>query len=367
MRHSSGMLRAGLIGVSSAGKTTLFQLLTRPRGAGGQAATRQDASVGLALVPDPRLDRLAELYSPRRRTPATVTFVDLAARPATGAALVDVAPYRTANALLHVVRAFRDDTVPHPAESIDPARDARAMEDELILADLSVAERRIERIEKDRRKGVAKDQGAELALLRRAAEALEAGTPLRSLEFDGAAARLLRGFQFLSAKPLLLVLNGDEADAAVATEAAVRTAGLADFLERPGVRALSVCAKIELEIAELDPADAAVFLADLGLRGTGLDRVIRATYELLGYLSFFTVGDDECRAWSVAAGTRAQDAAGEIHTDMARGFIRAEVVPCDPLLARGSLAECRKHAEVRLEGKDYVIRDGDVVNVRFAI
>ena len=310
------MLRAGLIGVSSSGKTTLFQLLTR-RSADGQTGTRQDASVGLALVPDPRLDRLAELYSPRKRTPATVTFVDLAARPTTG-------------------------------------------------ADLSVAERRIERLEKDRRKGIAKDQGAELDLLRRAAEALEAGTPLRSLEFDGAAARLLRGFQFLSAKPLLLVLNGDEADAAVATETAVRAAGLDDFLGRPGVRALSVCAKIELEIAELDPADATAFLADLGLRGTGLDRVIRATYELLGYISFFTAGEDECRAWSVAAGTRAQDAAGEIHTDMARGFIRAEVVPCDPLLARGSLAECRKHAEVRLEGKDYVIRDGDVINVRFA-
>ena len=360
------MLRTGLIGVASAGKTTLFQLLTRARGAGGPAAARQDASVGPALVPDPRLDRLAELYAPRRRTPATVTFVDMAARPAAGAALVDVAPYRTANALLHVVRAFRDVAVPHPAESIDPARDVRAMEDELILSDLAVAERRIERIEKDRRKGLAKDQDAEIAVLRRSVEALEAGTPLRSLDFDRTAGKLLRGFQFLSAKPLLLVLNSDEADAAVAAEDALRAAGLDDFLEQPGVRALTVCARIELEIAELDAADAAAFLADLGLRDAGLDRVIRATYDLLGYISFFTVGEDECRAWSIAAGTRAQDAAGEIHSDMARGFIRAEVVACDPLLARGSLAECRKHGEVRLEGKDHVIRDGDVINVRFA-
>ena len=367
VRHSSSMLRAGLIGVASSGKTTLFQLLTRPRGEGGHPAARHDASVGLALFPDPRLDRLSELYEPRKRTPATVTFVDMAARPTSGAALVDVAPYRTTNALLHVVRAFRDDTVPHPAESIDPARDVRAMEDELILADLAVAERRIERIEKDRRKGVAKDQCAEIELLQRSVEALEAGTPLRSLDFDSTAAKLFRGFQFLSAKPLLLVLNSDEADAAITTADAVGAAGLDDFLERPGVHALSVCAKIELEIAELDPADAEAFLADLGLRGTGLDRVIRATYGLLGYISFFTVGEDECRAWSIAAGTRAQDAAGEIHTDMARGFIRAEVVACDPLLARGSLAECRKHAEVRLEGKDHVIRDGDVINVRFAI
>ena len=360
------MVRAGLIGVASSGKSTLFQLLTRPRDEGGRQAARQDASVGLALVPDRRLGRLADLYAPRKRTPATVAFVDMAARPTTGASLVDVAPYRTAHALLHVVRAFRDDAVPHPAESIDPGRDVRAMEDELILADLAVAERRIERIEKDRRKGVPKDQSAEIELLQRSVSSLEAGVPLRSLEFDRNAAKLFRGFQFLSAKPLLLVLNTDEADAAVSTEDAVRTAGLDDFLQGPGIRALSVCAKIELEIAELEPEDAAAFLADLGLRGTGLDRVIRATYDLLGYVSFFTAGEDECRAWSIAEGTRAQDAAGEIHTDMARGFIRAEVVECEPLLTRGSLAACRKHAEVRLEGKDYVVRDGDVINVRFA-
>ena len=360
------MLRAGLIGVASSGKTTLFHLLTRPRDEGARQAARQDASVGLALVPDPRLDRLAGLYAPRKRTPATVTFVDMAARAAAGAALVDVAPYRTANALLHVVRAFRDDTVPHPAESVDPGRDVRAMEDELILADLAVAERRMERIEKDRRKGAAGDQDGEFDILRRCAEALEAGVPLRSLDFDRAADMLFRGFQFLSAKPLLLVMNVDEADAAAPAEEVARSAGLDDFVQGPGIRALAVCAKIELEIAELDPADAGAFLADLGLRGTGLDRVIRATYDLLGYVSFFTVGEDECRAWSIAAGTRAQDAAGEIHTDMARGFIRAEVVACEPLLARGTLAECRRHAEVRLEGRDYVVRDGDVINVRFA-
>ena len=360
------MLRAGLIGVSSSGKTTLFQLLTRPREAGGQTAARQDASVGLAPVPDLRLDRLAELYSPRKRTPATVTFVDMAARPTTGAALVDVAPYRTANVLLHVVRAFRDDTVPHPTESIDPARDVRAMEDELILADLGVAERRIERIEKDRRKGAWKGDTAEIDVLRGCAGALEGGTPLRALELDPLDAKRLRGFQFLSAKPLLLVLNVDEADAAISTEKAVRAAGLEAFVQGPAVRALTVCAKIELEIAELEPEDAADFLADLGLRETGLERVIRAAYDLLGYLSFFTVGEDECRAWSIPVGTVAQEAAGEIHSDLARGFIRAEVVTCQDLVARGSLAACRKHAEVRLEGKDYVVRDGDVINVRFA-
>ena len=361
------MLRAGLIGLASAGKTTLFQLLTRASDTGGRAAGRDDATMGLARVPDARLDRLTAMFSPRKHTPATVTFVDMASRRGAGAgALVDVTPYRTADALLHIVRAFRDDAVPHPAESIEPGRDVRTIEDELILADLGVAERRIERIEKDRRKGAWKGDATEIDVLRRCADALEAGTPLRALELDPTDTKQLRGFQFLSAKPLLLVINVDEADAAISTEDAVRTAGLDGFLRGPAVRALTVCAKIELEIAALEPEDAAAFLADLGLRENGLDRVIRGAYELLGYLSFFTAGEDECRAWSIPAGTVAQDAAGEIHSDLARGFIRAEVVAYEHLVARGSLAACRKHAEMRLEGKDYVVRDGDVINVRFA-
>ena len=361
------MLRAGLIGLASAGKTTLFQLLTRSPDGGVRAGGRDDAAVGLARVPDHRLDRLTGMFSPRKHTPATVTFVDLASRRGAGAgALVDVTPYRTADALLHVVRCFRDDTVPHPAESIDPERDVRTMEDELILADLGVAERRIERIEKDRRKGAWKGDAAEIGVLRRCADALAGGTPLRALPLDPADTKRLRGFQFLSAKPLLLVLNVDEADTAVSVAEAVHSAGLGAFAGGTAVRALSVCAKIELEIAALEPADAAAFLADLGLRESGLDRVIRAAYDLLGYLSFFTAGADECRAWSIPAGTVAREAAGEIHSDLARGFIRAEVVAYPDLVARGSLAACRKHAEVRLEGKDYVVRDGDVINVRFA-
>ena len=361
------MLRAGMIGLASAGKTTLFQLLTRSAERGVRPSGRDDATVGLARVPDHRLDKLTAMFSPRKHTPATVTVVDMAARPGAGAGtLVDVTPYRTADALLHVVRRFRDDTAPHPAETIDPGRDVRAMEDELILADLGVAERRIERIEKDRRKGAWKGDEAELEVLRRCAGALEGGTPLRGIELDPADTKRLRGFQFLSAKPLLLVLNVDEEDAAVPAEEAVQSAGIDEFVGQPAIRALTVCAKIELEIAELEPEDAAAFLTDLGLRESGLDRVIRAAYDLLGYLSFFTAGEDECRAWSIPAGTCAQEAAGEIHSDLSRGFIRAEVVAWQNLVARGSLAACRKHAEVRLEGKDYVVRDGDVMNVRFA-
>ena len=361
------MLRAGLIGLPSTGKTTLFQLLTQAADDAGRPAGRTDASIGVALVPDPRLDRLTEMFRPRKHTPATVTFADIATRTGTGASrLLDVASYREADALLHVVRAFRDAHVPHPAGSIDPGRDVRAMEDEIILADLAVAERRLERLERDRKKGVAKDQDAEFEVLKACTPALADGTALRGLDLDPAATKLLRGFQFLSAKPLLLVLNLDETDAATSVENAVGRAGLDDILNGTAVRAVTVCAKIELEIAELGPEDAAAFMADLGLGETGLDRVIRAAYELLGYISFFTTGEDECRAWSIPDGTVAQVAAGEIHSDISRGFIRAEVVDYNHLMSRGSLAECRQHAEVRLEGKAYVVRDGDVINFRFA-
>jgi len=239
------------------------------------------------------------------------------------------------------------------------------MEDELILADLGVAERRLERLEKDLRKTNSPDLRREQELLIDCKAALEEGRPIRALELDADAARRLRGFQFLSGKPLLLVVNMDEADLADLATAAGR-AGLTRFLEGAGTRAVGVCAKIELEIAELDAADAQAFLADLGLSESGLDRVIRASYDLLGYISFFTVGEDECRAWSIPRETPAQVAAGEIHTDIARGFIRAEVVEYGTLVARGSLAACKEHAELRLEGKEYVVKDGDVINFRFA-
>ncbi len=358
------MLRAGLIGFGGTGKTTLFRLLTSALETRGHA--KADASVGVARVPDERLDRLTSLFNPRKRVPATVEFADLAGTGRADAkALLDVAPFRNADALVHVLRAFRDESVPHPAGSIDPARDAQAMEDELILADLGVAERRLERLEKDLRKSSSPDLRREQEILIHCKSALEDGRPIRGLELDADASRRLRGFQFLSGKPLLLVVNLDEADLADLAGAG-RRAGLERFLEGAATRAVGVCAKIELEIAELEAADARAFLSDLGLSESGLDRVIQATYDLLGYISFFTVGEDECRAWSIPRDTAAQVAAGEIHTDIARGFIRAEVVEYGALVARGSLAACKEHAELRLEGKDYVVQDGDVINFRFA-
>jgi GTP-binding protein YchF len=355
------MLRAALVGLGSSGKSTLFQLMTSvrdsPRGGG-----RGDMLIGISKVPDERLDRLTAMYNPKKRVPATVEFSDSAAAGRAGAAraLVEVLAYKNADALVHVLRAFQDPAVPRPSGSISP--------------DLGVAERRLERLEKDLKKTRTPEFEHERDVLTMCRAALEEGRPLRALDLKGDDLRRLRGFQFLSAKPLLIVINLDETQLAAddAHEDATRTdraadaIGLTAFLSRARTAAVAVCAKIELEIAQLDAADAAAFLADLGLKESGLDRVIRASYDLLGYISFFTVGEDECRAWSVPRDTTAQLAAGEIHSDIARGFIRAEVVNYDALTARGSMAACREHGEVRLEGKEYVVQDGDIINFRFA-
>src|SRR5471032_921080 len=367
------MLRAALIGFGSSGKTTLFQLMTSAREAGRAAHGKGDTSIGISKVPDARLDRLTAMYNPKKHVQATVEFTDLNMPGGTGGAqaLVDVAAYKNADALVHVLRAFQDPSVPHPSGSIDPARDAQAMEDELILADLGVAERRLERLEKDLKKGRTTELERERDVVTLCKTALEEGRPLRALNLQGEDLKRLRGFQFLSAKQLLVVINLDEAqlaegEAATRIERAAEAAELTPFLSRAATAAVAVCAKIELEIAQLEPADAVAFLGDLGLKESGLDRVIRASYDLLGYISFFTVGEDECRAWSIPRGTSAQLAAGEIHSDIARGFIRAEVVSYDALTGRGSMAACRDHGEVRLEGKEYIVQDGDIINFRFA-
>jgi ribosome-binding ATPase len=367
------MLRAALIGFGSSGKTTLFQLMTSAREV-ARGAGKGETSIGISKVPDARLDRLTAMFNPKKRVPATVEFTDLAAPGQTGVAktLVDVAAYKNADALVHVLRAFQDPAIPHPAGKIDPARDAQAMEDELILADLGVAERRLERLEKDLKKTKSADLERERDVVTLCKAALEEAKPLRALDLKGDDLKRLRGFQFLSAKPLLLVINLDEAvlssNAKAATDIALagEATGLAAFLKRGSTAAAAVCAKIELEISQLEAADAAAFLADLGLSESGLDRVIRASYDLLGYISFFTVGEDECRAWSIPRGTAAQLAAGEIHSDIARGFIRAEVVGYETLIGRGTMSACRDHGEIRLEGKEYIVQDGDIINFRFA-
>jgi len=362
------MLRAALIGLPSAGKTTLFQLMTSVKEAAAGGHGKAEVQIGIAKVPDLRLDRLTALFKPKKHVPATVEFTDIVGATGSAQSLVDVTAYRNADALLHVVRAFRDPSVPAPHETIDPARDIQSVEDELILADLSIAEKRLERLGKDLKKGKNVELERERDVLTVCRATLEEGKPLRTLNLTSDDVKRLRGFQFLSAKPLLIVLNLDEADLTGpgGSAAAIERMGLTGIGGHAATRIVAVCAKIELEIAQLDAADARSFLADLGLTESGLDRVIRASYDLLGYISFFTVGEDENRAWSIPRGTNAQLAAGEIHSDIQRGFIRAEVVSCEPLLQRGSLAACREHAEVRLEGKEYIVQDGDVINFRHA-
>ena len=330
-----------------------------------------DVNIGISKVPDDRLDALTAMYNPRKRVPATVEFTDIIAPARSGAqALVDVAGYKNADALVHVVHAFRDQSVPHPSGSIDPARDAQAMEDELILADLGVAERRLERLEKDLKKGRSAELEKERDLVHRCQRALEEGKPLRALELTGEDLKRLRGFQFLSAKPLLLVINLDEGDVSEvgsSVEKAAENSGLTAFLAHASTRAVALCAKIELEISQLEGDDAKAFLSDLGLSESGLNRVIRTSYDLLGYMSFFTVGEDECRAWSIARGTSAQLAAGEIHTDIQRGFIRAETIAYDDYVVCGGEKGAREKGVMRSEGKEYIVKDGDVILFKFGV
>jgi GTP-binding protein YchF len=358
-------MKAGILGLSLVGKSTLFRLLTGY--AGGGHGGRPEPRLGVARVPDPRVDALGNIFNPKKRTWATVEYADVpGVSRGEGAALVDLPALRGVDALVHVVRAFESDLVPHPEGSIDPLRDASTLELELILADLGTVERRIERLAANIQKAKLPEDVAERELFLRLKDALEAETPLRELNLSEDERRRLRGYALLSEKPLLLVANLDE-DRTRGADAFLDSSGLAEFARRPQVALCAVAAPIEAEMAELAPEDARAFREDLGLAEPGLDRVIRTSYELLGLLSFLTVGEDECRAWTIRRGTKAQLAAGTIHSDIERGFIRAEVVPFGDLVAAGSLAACRERGTLRLEGKEYEVRDGDVINFRFAV
>jgi GTP-binding protein YchF len=355
-------LQLGILGLSKSGKTTLFNTLTASQQATGKFAASAETHLGVAQVRDPRLERLRDLFEPRRYVPATVQYVDIPGlKPGESAESLDLAKLKTVDALVHVVRAFADPEIVHPEGSVDPARDVAMVDLELILADHDLVERRLERLDKAVKRGLTAEEGRERALLDELIRpALEAETPLREVALDADDERRLRGFQLLSAKPMLLVVNADERRAAAAP---------AEFgvVPRPAVTAITVSAPIEQEIGRLQPEEQRDFLADLGLSEPSLDRVTRASYELLGLIAFFTVGEDEVRAWTVRRGTRAREAAGAIHSDIERGFIRAEVVRWDDLLRLESLVACREAALLRLEGKDYQVQDGDVVHFRFNV
>ena len=357
-------MRTGIIGLPQVGKTSLFTIVTKTHVTATHGNPRE-AHLGTATVPDDRLDRLSAVYKPKKLVHATVEYADLAA---IGKEALKESAYaaslRQVDAIAHVLRAFDDPSIPHVGP-IDPLRDVKNVEFDLIIDDLGVAERRLERLQKELKTKKTSELERENEVLLRAKAHLETERPLREMELTSDERKRVRGFMFLSLKPVLYVLNvGETADLGVALAGAPARFGLADVEKRPASGVTAVCGKVEADLAEMSDADAAEFLSSYGLTESGLVRFIRKTYELLGLLSFFTVGEDECRAWTIPAGSRAVEAAGAIHSDLEKHFIRAETIRWDELLAAGSEAAARAKGTLRLEGKEYVVKDGDVLHIR---
>jgi hypothetical protein len=358
-------MKTGIIGLPQVGKTSLFGILTKAKLSEQAYANPREAHVGVAKVPDDRLDRLASLFNPKKLTHASVEYVDVGA---IGQDALKETAYighlRTVDALAHVVRAFEDPAIPHVG-SIDPLRDIKNVEFDLMVSDLGQIEKRLERLEKDLKKMRSAELEKEFDLLKRAKAHLETERPLREMEMTAEDKKRLRGFMFLSEKPILYVLNVSEAqELGKELENAVSKFKLGDVASRPNAAATAICGRVEAELAEMGDADAAEFLSSYGLKESGLVRLIRTTYTLLGLISFFTVGEDECRAWTIPVQTRAVEAAGAIHSDLEKHFIRAETIRWDQLLEAGSEANARARGILRLEGKDYIVQDGDVLHIR---
>ncbi len=361
-------MRIGIIGLEQSGKTTLFNALTQGGGSGVPASGKREAHLSIVKVPDARLDRLHELHPPAKKTPATIEYLDVAglgkgSTQRKGFQEQFLANLRNVDALLCVLRVFANDMVSHPEGSINPKRDLEIIESEFLLSDMAILENRIAKLEKEVRKVKDEKLKHELTLLQRCNEFIENEQPLRELNFTDEEEKMLRGFQFLTAKPILLVLNIGEEE--VNKEEQI----LSEYAQLTGTKRTLVClsAHIEMEIAQLPEDDKAVFQEELGIKEPALHKMIRHSYDLLGLMSYFTSGDDEVRAWTIKKGTRAQIAAGEIHSDIERGFIRAEIVPFEKLSELGSWTKCKDKGVLRLEGKDYIVKDGDVINFRFNV
>jgi len=362
-------MEIGIIGLPKSGKTTVFNALTR-----GKAQTDSYSSatlapnIGVVKVPDPRLETLTKILKPKRTVPAEVTYIDIAA-PAKGFGKGEgtggqfLAYLSKVDALAHVIRVFEDERLPHPEGSVNPWRDIGTMNMELAFSDLAIIERRMERLKASLKGAKPQEREAvsrEQTLLDKIKSALEADTPVREQSLSETESKLLENFQFLTSKPILLLLNIGEKQVPEATS-------LEDKYRSPHCEIAALCGKLEMELAQLSDAEAQEFRSELGVAESGLDRVIRLSHSLLGLISFFTTASDEVKAWTIRRNTTAQKAAGKIHTDMERGFIRAEVISHDDLMKCGSLAEARKHGLLHLEGKNYIVQDGDVVTILFNV
>lgn len=360
-------MKIGIVGLAQSGKTTLFNALT---GAHIETAafSKENAHRAVVKVPDDRLEQLTDIFQPKKKTPATIEYIDLAglspAQEKVGFSDQFLGQIRLVDAILVLVRAFEDDSILHPLKTVDPLRDFKYIEAEFIISDLSIIENRMQRLSRQMKSKKSDADMRELTLLEKCKAFLENEKPLRQFEMSIDEEMIVRGYQFLTQKPLILVLNISETDIQHEEEKRA-TIPVTDLDSNSALLAIS--AQIEMEIGQLSDAEAVDFQKEIGIQQSAMDKLIRTSHDLLGLISFFTVGDDEVKAWTIRSNTKAPQAAGAVHTDFERGFIRAEVVHFDDFIQRKSLTRCKSDGVMHLEGKEYIVKDGDIINFRFAI